>query len=228
MKIAIVCAMEDEIRLLRDRMTDPVTEEKAGIRITSGELCGQQVMLCLGGIGKANAAATTQYIICAFDPDLLINIGLAGNCTDTLPLGGAVLADKLVYHDINMAFVAENPPYTEFFTPNEKLLAAAEQVFEKLSIPFVRGTVATGEQFIQDEAIKNDIVARTGASAVEMEGAAFAHICAKNRKPYLSIKIMSDNASDGALDTFHESLSMADYCQRSVSVICGFVENCVS
>ncbi len=221
MKLAIVCAMDDEIRLLRERMENPESTERAGIRITTGTLCGAQVMLCLGGIGKANAAATAQYAICTFDPDRLVNIGLAGNCTGTLPLGGAVLADKLVYHDFDMKIAAEDPPRTEFYTPDPALAALAASVCEGLDIPFVRGTVATGDQFIQDEQVKNDIVARTGAAAVEMEGAAFAHICQKNGKPYLNIKIMSDNAGDGALDDFHASLSMADYCARSVSILAG-------
>ena len=221
MKIAIVCAMEDEIRLLRDKMQNAADCEQAGIHLTTGALCGAEVMLCLGGIGKANAAATAQYAICAFQPDYLLNIGLAGNCTGTLPLGGAVLADRLVYHDFNMAFAAENPPYTEFYTPDPLLLETAASVLEQLGVPYVKGTVATGDQFIQDEGVKNDIVARTGASAVEMEGAAFAHICQKNGKPFLNIKIMSDNAGDGALDDFHASLSMADYCARSVSILEG-------
>ncbi len=225
MKLAIVCAMDDEIRLLRTKMDHPVSAEHAGIWTTTGRLGEHEIMLCLGGIGKSNAAATAQYAIGAFEPDYLVKIGLAGNCTGTLPLGGAVLADKLVYHDFNMVIAAENPPHTEFYTPDLKLLMLAAQVCGDLDIPHVRGTVATGDQFVQDEAVKNDIVARTGAAAVEMEGAAFAHICQKNGKPYVNIKIMSDNASEGALDDFHTSLSMEDYCARSVAILEGITAN---
>ncbi len=213
--------MDDEIRLLRQKMIHPVSAEHAGVWTTTGRLGAHEVMLCLGGIGKSNAAATAQYAICAFEPDYLVNIGLAGNCTDRLPLGGAVIADKLVYHDFSMTIAAENPPHTVSYTPDPKLLTLAEQVCKNLNVPCVRGTVATGDQFVQDEAVKNDIVARTGASAVEMEGAAFAHICQKNNKPYVNIKIMSDNASEGALDDFHTSLSMKDYCARSVAILEG-------
>ena len=219
MRVAIVCAMDEEIRLLREVMENAKEEERAGIRVTSGRLCGHDIELLLGGIGKANAAATVQFAVCTFRPDFLLNIGLAGNCTGTLPLGGAVIADRLVYHDFKMEWAAEAPPRKLFFTPDAELMRRVGGVCAKLGVPCLQGTVATGDVFVQDEEVRNDIVARTGASAVEMEGAAFAHMAEKNGLPYVVIKIMSDNASTGALEDFHASLPLGAYCKTSVSIL---------
>lgn len=225
MKVAIVCAMDEEINKLRARMEGAKDSVQAGIRVTEGRLEGHDVALCLGGIGKSNAAATVQYAVCAFHPDLLLNIGLAGNCTGTLPLGGAVVADRLVYHDFSMSIAAEDPPHKEFFTPDAALREKLLAVCASLGVQTAGGTVATGDVFVQDEAVKNDIVARTGAAAVEMEGAAFAHMAEKNGVRYAVVKIMSDNASDGALDDFHASLPLGAYCETSVSILCGLLKS---
>ncbi|MEG1268521.1 MAG: 5'-methylthioadenosine/S-adenosylhomocysteine nucleosidase [Oscillospiraceae bacterium] len=221
MKIAVICAMDAEIRLLREKMEKIENVEKCGINITTGVLCGHSVALYLGGIGKSNTAATVQYSICTFKPDLFINIGLAGNCTDCLPLGGAVIATKLVYHDFDMSIAAQDAPHTEFYTPTTELVSLAERVCGSVGVKYICGTVATGDQFIQDASIKDDIVARTGACAVEMEGAAFAHIAQKNGAKYVSIKIMSDNADNDAVDDFNASLPLGAYCETSVAIISG-------
>ena len=224
MRVAIVCAMDEEINQLRAVMEGAQTSEEAGIRKTAGYLDGHEVALYLGGIGKSNAAATVQFAVCSFQPDRMLNIGLAGNCTETLPLGGAVVADRLVYHDFSMEFAAENPPYKRAFTPDETLRKFALLACEQAGVPAVAGTVATGDIFVQEERVKNDIVARTGASAVEMEGAAFAHMAEKNGVPYAVIKIMSDHAAEGALDDFHASLPLGAYCDRSVAILRGILK----
>ena len=219
MKIAVMCAMREEIELLRGKMDGATSREVAGVSVTNGTLAGHELMLCVGMIGKTNIAAGTQMAICTFAPDLLVNVGLAGNCTDSLSLGSAVVADKLLFHDFSMSIASENAPYTEFYTPTARYIELAERLLGDMSIPFVRGTVATGDQFVSDEAVKRDIIERTGCSAVEMEGAAFACIAQKNGVDYLSVKILSDNASDDGYDAFTETMSAGAYCDTSTGLI---------
>ena len=123
MKISIVCAFEDEIKLLTGKMSEVKSSIMCGIPITSGKIGGHEINLCIGGIGKSNAAATTQFNISALGCDALLNIGLAGNCS-SLPLGGAVVASKLVYHDYNMEWARESAPFVTYFTPDKRLVAA--------------------------------------------------------------------------------------------------------
>jgi adenosylhomocysteine nucleosidase len=223
MNIALICAFDEEINLLRSGMTDVRQYQTAGIPITEGRIAGHAFFLCLGGIGKANSAATTQYVIDKFSPDCILNIGLAGNCTDTLPLGGLVIADRLLYHDFDMNFAAEGPPGLTQYEPDEKLRRVAVAVCAEQRFSYVVGTVATGDQFIGSTALRDDIVARTGCACVEMEAAALAHIAHKNDVPYLCIKVMSDNADDGGHDAFVESMSIGSYSQTSAGVIAGII-----
>lgn len=222
MKVALICAMEDEIGLLRKHMDMALTKDHAGVKITNGTLLNHEVVLCLGGIGKVNAGATAQLVASEYKPDLIINIGLAGNCSD-LPLGGVVVADRLVYHDFNMDFAAEDPPGLTFFTPDSRLMGYAETVCKGLSLKYKTGAVATGDLFIEDSAVRADIIARTGCSCVEMEGAAIAHIAHKNSIPYVTVKVLSDNADEGAHDTFNAVLPLGAYCETSVGIVTGIM-----
>lgn len=223
MKVALICAFEDEIGLLRKRMDMALTKDHAGVKITNGTLLSHEVILCLGGIGKSNAAATAQLVASEYAPDLIINIGLAGNCTN-LPLGGAVIADRLVYHDFKMEWAAESPPGLLEFTPDPVLTGYAEEACKELMVPYAFGTVATGDQFIEDTALRTDIIRRTGCACVEMEGAAVAHIAHKNDIRYVTIKILSDNADEGAHDTFNAVLPLGAYCETSVGIVAGIVK----
>ncbi len=223
MRVGIICAMDEEIKQLRDTMEQASTKTQAGVSVTTGSLFSHDIILCLAGIGKTNAAATTQLLISTYRPDLILNIGLAGNCSDSLPLGGAVVAEQLLYHDFNMQFAAEGPPFLERYQPEAEIVDALAQACQAAEIQYVRGTVATGDIFVGDKALRDDIVARTNCACVEMEGAAIAHIASKNNVRYGIVKLMSDNADDSALDTFHESLPLGAYCDRSVAILTVFL-----
>lgn len=60
------------------------------------------------------------------------------------------------------------------------------------------GIIATGDQFIANDAKKNELKGY-GADLVEMEGAAMAQVCVKNKTPCLIIRSISDKAGNEAL-----------------------------
>jgi len=53
-----------------------------------------------GGWGKISAAATTQYVIDHFDPDLLINLGTCGGFEGRVARGTVILVEKTIVYDI--------------------------------------------------------------------------------------------------------------------------------
>ncbi len=60
------------------------------------------------------------------------------------------------------------------------------------------GIIATGDQFIANDVKKNELKTH-GADLVEMEGAAMAQVCVKNKTPCLIIRSISDKAGNEAL-----------------------------
>jgi len=221
MKLGVVVAFEAEIGLLSEHGE---IKTVCGVRTAEVKFGENEAVIALSGIGKVNAAACTQMLISVFGCEAILNIGLAGNACD-LPLGGAVLADKAVYHDIlPVDFVSEDSPWTSEFIPDSRMRDLASSILSSLGTVYRDGTVATGDQFIGDNQTKRSIIERTSCSCVEMEGAAIGHVCMKNSVPFCLVKIISDNADDSADDQFKETVSISDYLDTSVGFIRKFAE----
>lgn len=215
MRIGVIVAFNEEIGRLSDHGD---VKTLAGVPYACTGFGPNEAVIALCGIGKENAAACTQLLISSFGCERILNIGLAG-CACSLPLGGAVVVENAVYHDMNMAFVAECYPHLESFASDPGMAGLAAEIMKKRDVPFLRGDLATGDIFVSDSEVKKDIIARTGCSAIEMEGAAVAHICAKNDIPFCLVKIISDTAEEGAADEFRATLDVADYLDLSTGFI---------
>ena len=74
MRVGIIGAMEQEVTLLREQMSNLETLQLAGCEFYSGTLAGQDVVLTRSGIGKVAAAVATTLLLERFAPDCVINI----------------------------------------------------------------------------------------------------------------------------------------------------------
>ncbi len=66
MIIGIMGAMPDEVDQLCAKLENVTVEPYGGVEYHKGTLAGKQVVVCCAGMGKANAAATTQVLITRF------------------------------------------------------------------------------------------------------------------------------------------------------------------
>ena len=65
---------------------------KYGMTFTRGTLCGKELVVVVCGIGKVNAAMSAQLFIDRYQPDWILNAGVAGSFLD-VPIGTVVLED---------------------------------------------------------------------------------------------------------------------------------------
>ena len=65
-------------------------------------------------------------------------------------------------------------------------------------IEVFEGRIASGDQFVADQDVKDFITKEFGAYAVEMEGAAIAQAAYLNNVPFLVIRAISDKADGSA------------------------------
>ena len=72
-----------------------------------------------------------------------------------------------------------------------------------------RGTIATGDQFVENAAEhpNMNLTGEKKADAVEMEGAAVAQVCEDFNKPYVVIRTISDKADHSATIDFQAFIS---------------------
>ncbi len=56
MKIGIIGAMEEEVKILRENLSEPLSWERAGALFISGSLGNHEVIVVRSGIGKVLAS----------------------------------------------------------------------------------------------------------------------------------------------------------------------------
>lgn len=202
--IGIICAMSIEIDGFKEKMTDTKTVKKACIDYTSGKLCGKDVVLAECGIGKVNAAMSTQIMIDLFSPDVIINSGVGGALTDKTHIGDIVISQDVVQHDMNTTALGDKRG-TLFFDGKstfcipadkdtvKKLFSACEKIDNTV---VCTGTIASGDLFVSDRKKREKIANEFTALACEMEGAAVAQVCYRNSVPFAILRCISDDMDE--------------------------------
>lgn len=220
--LAIVTAMQEELRALLPLLEEPRRLRVAGREFHSGLMHGHPVVLVRSGIGKVAAATTAALLVETFDAGRLVLTGVAGGVGDGVRIGDVVVASELLQHDMDAS-----PLFPRFEVPltgrarfaadvplSESLRAAAlyclhhaaERIGEThladfgIDSPLVHdGLVASGDRFVATAA---ESAALRGAlpdlMAVEMEGAAFAQVCTDFGRPFAVLRTISDRADDSA------------------------------
>ncbi|MGM0828447.1 MAG: 5'-methylthioadenosine/S-adenosylhomocysteine nucleosidase [Bacillota bacterium] len=215
MKIAIIGAMEEEVALLRENISNPTVETIAGCEYTSGTMKDKEVILLRSGIGKVNAAMSTAVLLQHYKPDCIINTGSAGGFDPSLNVGDVVISTEVRHHDVDVtAFGYEYgqvPQLPAAFTADEKLMQTAiDSVKELGNAQVVSGLIATGDSFMNDpkrvEAIRDKFA---GLQAVEMEAAAIAQVAHQFNVPFVIIRSLSDIAGKESDVSFEQYLEKA-------------------
>ena len=197
--------------------------------------------ICVAGMGKSAAAAAAQALIIESNPQVLIFSGIAGALNPRLSVGDIVIGKKLHYLETNTQIIAECAPYKSVFESDPKLCDLAAKEAQLLgfrleksleesssvagdlssdfkqsassinSVAYVCGNIATSDQFNTDPNILDAVRATVFGDCEEMEGAAAAHIAAKNGVPFLAIRSMSNRCGESyeSVDSHKDDLVLA-------------------
>ena len=228
MKIGIIGAMEKEIEALRADMTEKTTCVISGMRFDEGKLCGRDVVLAVAGIGKVNAGMCAQILVDVFNVSHLINTGIAGSLKAEINIGDIVVSSDALQHDMDarqFGYARGEIPRmdTVSFPADPELVALAKAACEEVN-PDIRvfvGRVVTGDQFIAERSVKNEIASWTEGYCTEMEGAAIAQAAYLNKVPFVIVRAISDKADDSA--TMDYPTFEAQAIEHSVKLVENFV-----
>lgn len=227
MKIGIIAAMEEELRLLLENVLDCQVHQVLSNTYYTGRLGQHDLVLVQSGIGKVMSAMTVAILVDHFDVDAIINTGSAGAVAPGLAIGDVVVADQLVYHDVDVtAFgyaygqMAVQPLY---FNCDPQFVNTFKEVLAQSSTGSRVGLIATGDSFIagQDK-IDNIKTVFPTVLAVEMEGAAIAQAAHATGKPFIVVRAMSDTAAHDANITFDQFIIEAG--KKSAQTLMAFLE----
>jgi adenosylhomocysteine nucleosidase len=234
--IGIIGAMEEEVILLRSLMENKRTDSAGNFEFLCGTLEGREIVLLRCGIGKVQAAAGCAILIDRFRPVLVFNTGSAGGIDRSLSFGDVIIADGLLYHDVDVTAFnyapGQIPGQPQIFAVGGDLILKAEKAVDELkaekilpeSLNHVRGLIGSGDAFVCDpvhiEELKKTF---PKLKAVEMEGAAIAHTCTLFKVPFLIIRALSDVAGVESPVTFDQFLPVA--ARHTVEIVRRFIKN---
>lgn len=230
--IAIIGALEKEVRQIYNELEDGHVAQEAGMTVMSGSYHGLDLVVTTAGMGTVNAAAATQHLISRYGATTVIFSGIAGGLNPVLHIDDVVIGERLRYIDTDTSLIAESEPNLEEYTSTPALVDIAEETlaefgFTRLAADaparsrrsgkgYLRGTIATGNRFITGGALRTAVIEATAADCAEMEGAAVAHIAAKNGVDCLVLRAISDNC-DEEYDAFSEHTFELDAYARTAS-----------
>jgi adenosylhomocysteine nucleosidase len=224
--IGILSALPEEINGVLQLVQNAETKEIGGRVYTSGIIQDENVVVVFSRWGKVAAASTVTTLIELFHVDEIVFTGIAGGIHSDLNVGDIVIASSCVFHDMDT-----RPLNERFVVPliNQKFfeLSTSDHIIERLKSKFINENVeeivssqwmnffnlnnvkvvnrpiASGDQFINSEEARNDLLLNLPEVAcVEMEGAAVAQVCFEHNVPCVIIRTISDSANQTAAVDF--------------------------
>lgn len=208
--IAIICAMDIELEGYKNNLNNLSVEKIMGHDFLIGDYLNNKLVITKCGIGKVNAAAISLLTIEHYRPDLLINSGIAGGYAKYLKTLDVVIAEQVVYSDVDMTTDAftdlrygqlQDLPLT--FESSVQVLKRIRNLKLENNIYF--GTIMTGDQFVTDYDKTDKIVSNhfndLNVLACDMESCAIAHVCYLTKTNFIIVRSISDLI--GSSDAFN-------------------------
>lgn len=223
--IGIIGAMKEEVDAILSLMPDKERVIHYGVKFYIGAINGKACIVSKSGVGKVNAARSTQIMIDKFNPEFIINIGSAGALEPNLEIGDIVISDSCIQHDVDITAFGHPKGYiagVRYLQADSGLIErckkAIEQSVDSKYKTYI-GTVASGDQFISSLEKKQELYKEFNAWCAEMEGAAIAHVCHLCEVPFVVIRSISDKAVIGNAIEFREFLELsAERCAHFVDI----------
>lgn len=182
--IGIVFAMEIESRGLKRVLSQSRRVQSKHSIHTSWQMGNVRIITAVSGIGQARATDATEGLIVA-GARAIINSGFAAALDGKASVGDVVIANRVLRLDV------EDDPLV-----CDQGLRAAVPPSGSLGYGIWQSDVMTSDRMILDPEEKRLIYASTGAAALDMECYAAAQACASREVPFMSVKAVSDTASD--------------------------------
>lgn len=228
LKIGIVVADDDEYKPLEKTIEEGSFERYSFLSrkahkfevLNGGKKATVISILC--GIGKVNATAAAMHLV-DIGCDIILNFGLSGGISN-VSRGEISLPNEFVEHDFDLTGLGyklcEKPGQEYIYSASEELLKIASLVIPAAKV----GVAVSGDHFICDPETRDNLKQNFSAMSCDMETAAIAYVAAASGKKFLSVRRISDDAGENAVDTYREmnvedNTLLSDYILRIIKEI---------
>ncbi len=151
-----------------------------------------------GGWGKVSAAASAQYVIDHYQPDLLVNLGTCGGLAGRIEQGTIILVERTIIYDI-IEQMTDSREAIEHYSSMLDL----EWLPRVAPTPVLRGQLVSADRDIRSEDIP-ELISQYDAVAADWESGAIAWVAARNHQRLLILRAVSDVVGDGGGEVYGE------------------------
>lgn len=194
--LAIIAALDDEIRIIASKMEVDARVHERPARFTAGRFLGAPVVLVRSGIGLPAMEAAAASMIARYRPRLCLHIGCCGGAEPQDQPGDLIIADAVV----DSRTGERHPALSDLV---ERALAACRRT----ELRCRTAAIVTVEQVISSPHEKAFVGTQHSAAAIDMESAALATACNARGVPWLVVRAVLDSL-DVALPTLDDAISV--------------------
>lgn len=193
--IAIIAAMRAEVDEMIQLVSDVKQVCRDSITFWEARIDKQDIVIMLSGVGKGHAALATVLLIKHYQPQYIINIGTAGGLCEQEEVLDVVIGTQIVQHDYDTSALDGADGIGLYFQSAGCLLERCKAVCEHMQVRYHCGLIASGDQFISEEAQIEKLKLRyPSALCAEMEAGAIAQVCTHFQIPFVILRSLSDIA----------------------------------
>ena len=222
--IGIIAAMQEELGEILNIMNQISEKNIYDITFYEGKINESNIVVVKCGVGKVNAARTTQILIDRFNVKYVINIGSAGALNPNLNIGDIVIGEKLIQHDFDITAFNHKKGYItdvgDYISCDNNLIKKFKDAANTLNnkeYKIISGIIASGDIFCTEIKMKEKIYSKFNADCVEMEGAAIAQVCYLDHVPFIVVRSISDSPNGNNAIVFDEFVKLAS--KRCASIL---------
>ena len=196
MKPVIIVSADGEWGAVKKLFPEQNLQRSPFGEIINLRLGAWELTLFHGGWGKISAAATAQYVMDQFRPDLLVNLGTCGGFEGRIKRETVILVEKTIIYDI-FEQMTDGSEEIAFYTTKVDL-AWLPRV---LPFPVLRGLLVSGDRDILAQDIPM-LVQKYQAVAADWESGAIAWVAKRNGVRTLILRGVTDLVGDSGGEAY--------------------------
>jgi adenosylhomocysteine nucleosidase len=170
----------------------------------------EPILFFYGGWGKIGAAASAQYVIDRWHPELLVNLGTCGGFEGEIERDTIVLAERTLVYDIIEQMVEQDVVIAHYTTDLD-----LSWLREPYPLDVRRTLLVSGDRDLLIADIPR-LKAEFGAVAGDWESGAIAWVAARNHTRCLILRGVSDLVGQGGGEAYEGNFQVFEEGARRI------------